>query len=80
MQYGCVDTTTGGNFPMDVHACPECRGGDEEDLESAAEEVWARYVKSGKKPADIPDHPDEVYAGEWRGWCDWIGWGKPHAR
>jgi hypothetical protein len=30
MKAGCVDMTIGGRFPIDVHACPECRG-DEED-------------------------------------------------
>jgi hypothetical protein len=28
---GCIDTITGGNFPIDVHACPECLGNDPED-------------------------------------------------
>jgi len=28
---GCIDTDTGGAFPIDVHACPECLGNDPED-------------------------------------------------
>jgi hypothetical protein len=31
MKAGCINTTTGGSFPMDVHACPQCRGADEDD-------------------------------------------------
>jgi hypothetical protein len=29
---------------------------------------------SGKKPDDIPDRPDIVYANSgWKGWADWLG-------
>jgi hypothetical protein len=31
MKAGCINTTTGGSFPMDVRACPQCRGADEDD-------------------------------------------------
>jgi len=31
MRPGCIDTDTGGAFPIDVHACPECLGNDPED-------------------------------------------------
>jgi hypothetical protein len=27
---GCIDTTTGGRFPIDVHVCPSCRGEDQD--------------------------------------------------
>jgi superfamily II DNA or RNA helicase len=38
---------------------------------------WANYCKSGKKPADIPVHPDREYAGVgWAGISDWLGTGK----
>jgi superfamily II DNA or RNA helicase len=37
---------------------------------------WNRYCKSGKKPKDIPAHPDTTYEEEeWKGWGDWLGTG-----
>jgi len=34
---------------------------------------WSTYYKSGKKPNDIPTHPDTVYEKQWQGWIDWLG-------
>ena len=34
---------------------------------------WRKYCRSGKKPADIPGHPDHVYKKDWKGWGDWFG-------
>ena len=42
--------------------------------ELEARQAWEAYVKSGRKPDDIPARPDLVYANEWRGWVDWLGW------
>jgi predicted helicase len=43
-------------------------------LRSAKE--WRDYCKSGKKPADIPVKPYNVYATDgWSGWGDWLGTG-----
>ena len=42
--------------------------------ELEARQAWEAYVKSGRKPDDIPARPDLVYASEWRGWVDWLGW------
>jgi hypothetical protein len=41
-------------------------------LKSRAE--WTAYCKSGKRPADIPNAPDQAYreAG-WSSWGDWLG-------
>ncbi len=37
---------------------------------------WREYRTSGKKPADIPAAPDDVYAADgWAGWGDWFGTG-----
>ena len=33
------------------------------------------YCKSGKKPADIPANPLQVYNKEWKGFGDWLGTG-----
>lgn len=37
---------------------------------------WREYVNSGRKPDDIPSHPEKTYAGKgWAGEADWIGVG-----
>ena len=48
-------------------------------LKSVAE--WKDYCKSGKKPQDIPNNPDQFYKDEgWIGFGDWLGTGTiaPH--
>ena len=42
-------------------------------IKSMAE--WKGYVKSGKKPDDIPTNPDNYYKTEWKSWGDWLGTG-----
>jgi hypothetical protein len=42
--------------------------------EDEARRAWEKYCQSGKKPVDIPERPDLVYAKEWKGWVDWLGW------
>jgi superfamily II DNA/RNA helicase len=34
---------------------------------------WGRFCKSGKKPIDIPYHPERHYKKEWKGFEDFIG-------
>lgn len=34
---------------------------------------WRQYCKSGKKPQDIPYHPEGAYRQEWKGYLDWLG-------
>jgi len=34
------------------------------------------YIKSGKKPENIPSSPQSVYKKEWKGWADWVGSGR----
>ena len=37
---------------------------------------WNNYHKSGKKPYDIPTHPDRVYKDHgWKSYGDWLGTG-----
>ena len=37
---------------------------------------WRDYCRSGKKPADIPAHPNQAYAeAGWAGYGDWLGTG-----
>jgi hypothetical protein len=38
---------------------------------------WRDYIRSVKKPADIPSTPDIVYTEQdWVGWGDWLGTGR----
>ena len=34
---------------------------------------WTEFCKSGKRPENIPRHPEKTYKDEWRGWVDWTG-------
>ena len=34
---------------------------------------WINYCKSGKRPIDIPTHPERTYKKEWISWPDWLG-------
>ena len=34
---------------------------------------WTKYLKSGKKPKDIPIYPKMAYKEQWSGWGDWLG-------
>jgi len=35
---------------------------------------WFKYLKSGKRPANLPAYPDGVYKDEgWKGWGDFLG-------
>ena len=36
---------------------------------------WNEYVKSGKKPENIPSFPPQTYYEQWKGWGDWLGTG-----
>jgi hypothetical protein len=41
---------------------------------------WSDYCKSGKKPADIPAAPDQLYAeAGWVGIGDWLGYATQHS-
>jgi hypothetical protein len=41
-----------------------------------SQDEWRDYCKSGKKPADIPAHPNTTYAkAGWSGTGDWLGTG-----
>jgi hypothetical protein len=35
--------------------------------------AWQQYAPSGKKPTDIPAHPNKAYADHWIDWNDWLG-------
>jgi Phage-integrase repeat unit len=45
------------------------------DLQLKSSDEWRIYYKSGKKPADIPANPAQVYDKEWKGFGDWLGTG-----
>jgi superfamily II DNA or RNA helicase len=40
---------------------------------------WKTYTKSGKKPYNIPNHPDEVYKN-WINWGDFLGTGLKNSK
>lgn len=44
-------------------------------LKLKSREEWRKYIKSGKKPNDIPVAPNSVYKKEWQGWGDFLGTG-----
>ncbi len=44
-------------------------------LKLTSQNNWAKYSKSGKRPNDIPGHPDRNYK-EWKGWGDFLGTGR----
>ena len=40
-------------------------------------EEWNKYCKSGNKPEDIPQSPDNTYKDKgWTSWGDWLGTGS----
>ena len=39
-----------------------------------SEDVWEQYLKSGKRPSNIPADPSHVYPNEWNGIPDWLGY------
>jgi hypothetical protein len=44
------------------------------DLGLRSQTEWIEYCKSGKKPTDIPNAPNTVYAeAGWAGYGDWLG-------
>ncbi|MDE1812685.1 MAG: DEAD/DEAH box helicase family protein [Thaumarchaeota archaeon] len=42
------------------------------DLKLSGHMGWQAYCSSGKKPQDIPSHPEKTYH-EWKNWTDWTG-------
>lgn len=46
-----------------------------QSLKIKSQNEWKAYCKSGKKPANIPYHPDRQYS-EWIGLGDWLGTGR----
>ena len=48
-------------------------------LELKSWDEWSEYCKSGKKPKDIPAHPDRIFADDgWAGFGDWLGYAHKH--
>ena len=35
---------------------------------------WEEYRNSGKKPDDIPSHPNVIHKNDWVSWPDWLGY------
>jgi len=45
-------------------------------LKLSGRKEWREYLKSGKKPDDIPSHPKGTYKKEFKGDGDWLGTGR----
>ena len=45
-------------------------------LKISGRKEWREYLKSGKKPDDIPSHPSGTYKKEWKGLGDFLGTGN----
>jgi len=46
-------------------------------LKLTGQKQWnEKYLKSNKKPDNIPASPQSVYKKEWKGWGDWLGTGR----
>jgi len=41
---------------------------------------WYNYLKSGKKPLNIPSNPEVTYKEFWKNWGDWLGTGYIHPK
>jgi Phage-integrase repeat unit len=46
------------------------------DLRLRTVTEWIAYCQSGKKPNDIPAHPDQTYKKKWAGYGDFLGTGN----
>jgi len=46
-----------------------------QNLKLESQTSWKKFCNSGKRPNDIPSHPDGTYKKEWKGWGDWLGTG-----
>ena len=44
-------------------------------LKLSGRKEWREYLKSGKRPDDIPSRPDGTYKKEWKGLGDFLGTG-----
>jgi len=44
------------------------------EKELNAERAWKHYIENNELPSGIPPNPDEIYANEWKGWSDFVGW------
>lgn len=44
-----------------------------QSLKLSGQKEWGKFLKSGKKPDDIPTSPSTKYKKEWKGWGDFLG-------
>lgn len=42
-------------------------------LKIKSHRAWRPYSVSGKRPSNIPSHPNEHYGEQFQGWGDWLG-------
>lgn len=59
--------------PSQVYRSFTAARGFVRSLGLANQPEWEVYLKSGDKPADIPDNPALAYKGQWVSWGNWLG-------
>ena len=43
----------------------------------ACRQEWRAWCKEGRRPPNVPFHPDQAYKdGGWQGWVHWLGTGN----
>ena len=42
-------------------------------LDISTQEQFYGWIQSGKKPDDVPFHPNRVYKAKWKGWDEFLG-------
>jgi superfamily II DNA or RNA helicase len=82
--YAGIGWTSWGDWLGDSYVAPSQRYRSFHDARAFVRKLslnsypeWLDYLKSGRKPSDIPAAPWQVYAeAGWSGWGDWLGTGR----
>ena len=52
-----------------------------QSLGLANQKEWKAWCKEGRRPPNVPTHPDRTYEdGRWRGWGHWLGTGNQRSK
>ncbi|MBT6647662.1 MAG: hypothetical protein HOB51_09170 [Thaumarchaeota archaeon] len=69
---GISDWLGNGNTRMIPVTYEECRKFAQKNNITKSKE-WENFSKSGKRPSNIPGHPQDVYKKEWISWGEFLG-------
>ena len=69
---GIPDWLGNGNTRMIPVTYEECRKFAQKNNITKSKE-WENFSKSGKRPSNIPGHPQDVYKKEWISWGEFLG-------